>query len=367
MNTILPLDPQRTEANRRKFADLFSGSKRITVTVEWGTPGFSQIERLHDGEKDFASLINRFNMEVEAVEAGFDNVPMLNFSFGGVAYLMALAYGCEKIEINHLINARHRFDEMEQTRSLKKPDAIHECGLYPLVSGRILEFQRRFGNLPIGISDNQSPNDVLTSIVATEPVLLACYDDPESVHRVTGMITDSIIEVNHHLRGLIRNFCCFSAARYMPRGMHVSDDNAAFLSPDIYRDFALPYINRLSDEFGGIHFHCCMGYRQNLANMSGANGFQSLDAKPDFNDIDSILNAFRQSPGGVWYYGTGRSAELQAKESNHDMYRKIIDRSEGVCGINFICTGSRDEALKTAEWIKNYAAKQGRLAGQDFA
>jgi hypothetical protein len=65
----------------------------------------------------------------------------------------------------------------------------------------------------------------------------------------------------------------------MPRGMHVSDDNAAFLSPGIYRDFALPYINRLSDAFGGIHFHCCMGHAQNLSNMSSAKGFQSLDCQ----------------------------------------------------------------------------------------
>lgn len=361
MNTISSINPVSVEANKQKFAELFADSKKITVTVEWGTPGFSQIERLHDAEKDFESLINRYNMEVKAIEAGFDNVPMLNFSFGGIAYLMALAYGCEKLEINYLVNALHRFAEMDQASTLKKPEAIHERGLYPLICERILEFQRRFGDIAIGISDNQSPNDVLTSIIATEPVLLACYDEPETVHRVTGMITDSMIEVNRHLRGLINNFCCFSAARYMPNGMHVSDDNAAFLSPGIYRDFALPYINRLSEAFGGIHFHCCMGYQQNLEVMASAKGFQSLDAKPDFNDIDTIINAFRQSPGGVWYYGTGRSAELQAKESNHDMYRKIIDRSEGVCGINFICTGTRDEALKTAEWIKNYADKQGRL------
>ena len=366
MNTISSINSKLVESNKRKFAELFSGSKNITVTVEWGTPGFSQIDRLHDAEKDFASLINRYNMEVEAIEAGFDNVPMLSFSFGGIAYLMALAYGCEKLEINDLVNAPHRFSEMKQACKLKKPSAIHERGLYPLICERILEFQRRFSDLPVGISDNQSPNDVLTSIIATEAVFLACYDEPEAVHRVTGTITDSIIEINRHLRGLINNFCCFSAARYMPKGMHVSDDNAAFISPDIYRDFALPYINRLSDEFGGIHFHCCMGYQQNLANMVKANGFQSLDAKPDFNDIDLILNAFRQSSGGVWYYGTGRSAELQSKESNHDMYRKIIDRSEGVCGLNFICTGIRDEALKTAEWIRNYSAKQGRLASQDF-
>lgn len=39
----------------------------------------------------------------------------------------------------------------------------------------------------------------------------------------------------------------------------------------------------------------------------------------------------------------------------------MIDATDGVCGINFICTGTKDEALRIGEWLKEYARKCGRL------
>lgn len=120
MTDIRSSDNIKTDLNKRKFAQLFAGSKKITVTAEWGTPGFgfSQCERVADVEKDFACLIDQYNCAIEAIDAGFDNVPMLSFSFGAVAWLMALAYDCEMIKINSLINARPRYADMTQARRI---------------------------------------------------------------------------------------------------------------------------------------------------------------------------------------------------------------------------------------------------------
>ena len=38
---------------------------------------------------------------------------------------------------------------------------------------------------------------------------------------------------------------------WLPRGLWLSDDLQAVMSPDLYREFAIPYNEMLAQEFGG--------------------------------------------------------------------------------------------------------------------
>lgn len=65
---------------------------------------------------------------------------------------------------------------------------------------------------------------------------------PDLVHSMMSVVTEKIIDFNNRLRedaGLARD--C---------GMGVADDFAAFLSADHYREFVLPYHERIYDAFG---------------------------------------------------------------------------------------------------------------------
>jgi hypothetical protein len=273
---------------------------------------------------------------------------------------MALAYGCPMVKINGLINAEALYKSIEETEKFQKIDRIWEYGLYPVITERIEEFQQRYGDVPITISDNQSPNDILTSILCSEEAMVSMFTEKEATHRMLGIITESVTEINRYFEKTIKNFGGFHCAKYLPFGMHISDDNAAFLSPDTYREFSKKYNEMLSNEFGGIAFHCCMGHEQNLCNMASTSGFLGYDAMPDYNDINKIIsNVEGKGVWNVYNFSYAVRPERQQVTSDEEWFRNIIDKSEGKCGLVLnVYSENRDDALRLAEKIKNYSVQR---------
>jgi hypothetical protein len=359
MYEISGVDNKLVEENKKKYRDLYSGNSKIVVTAEW-YPDFSVGQsQAHDSREDeYRTQIAGYNQKCQAVQAGFDNVPLAYFDFGSTSWLMALAYGCEMIKINGLINAVPLFYDAAKAVSVEKRENIFNYGLYPEIVDRILDFQDKWPEIPLTICDNQSPVDVVTQIIHSEEAMLGMYEEKDALYHLLDIVTDSIIEINRYLESIIKNFAGFQPKNYLPFGMHIADDDAAFLSPEFYREFNMPYTERLSEEFGGLAFHCCMGFGQNLENFAKTKGFIGFDAMPDFNPVDRILNAIDQK--GVWnVYNYDYAKNSTRIQSDEEWFKKLIDRSEGRCGLLINAYGNdRNEALKLADIIKNYAIKK---------
>lgn len=355
------IHPQVFENNRKKYESVYQNRSGIIVTAEWHEGDWvNQISQLDNKGSEFSVQLAFYDQQRFAAESGFDNIPMATFDFGRAAWLVALAYGCPMIQISGLINAGYLYKTIEEASQLRKIEKIWQFGLYPIIFDRIEEFQNLYGDIPISISDNQSPNDVLTSILNSQEAMTGMFTDKERIHSILGILTESIIEINRCFEKRIRNFAGFQCARYLPSGMHISDDNAAFLSPDTYAEFSKPYNERLAEEFGGIAFHCCMGFEQNLENMSSTKNFLGFDAMPDYNDIEKILAAIQGR--GVWnvYNFSWATKDERRKEVSDDKwFKNIIDRADGRCGLILNVSGdSKEEALRLADTIKNYAEKR---------
>jgi len=357
------VDAMRVDANRRKVRDLYAASGKVLVSPTWPSPtaAVSQVAALDDRDADFAARIEGYNQQCDALLEGFDNVPCTAFDFGGAAWLMALAYGCRLIRINDLINAAPLLHDPAGVASLRKPERIETCGLYPLVLERVAEFQRRWPHVPLTISDNQSPIDVATCVLHGETALVAMFTAKEALHRLLDMVTDSVIEINRHLQRAIGNFGGFMPGTYLPAGMHVSDDDAAFLSPATYREFAVPYAERIADAFGGIQFHCCMAYEQNLAGMAACRGFMGFDPQADYNAPGKVLDAIR-GRGGVWSLDNCPWQKRPDRpHDDEDMFKRMMEASDGVCGLRITVWGEdRDQAIALAAKVKDYAVRTGR-------
>lgn len=132
--------------------------------------------------------------------------------------------------------------------------------------------QRRLGTeVPIWTLDIQSPFSVAARVVEPQELLAACYTDPKAVHHLCGMIADYSIEVMQaHIAQMEnpgfpgRNFPSIPDRI----GVCIADDTPlVMLSPDMYREFALPYNSRIGEAFGGVHIHRCGDYRHNLDNI----------------------------------------------------------------------------------------------------
>jgi uroporphyrinogen-III decarboxylase len=268
-----------------------------------------------------------------------------------MAWLMSTAYGCEVIEVGKLLNTKPRFHELAPVADLEAPQPIQECGLYPEVTRRIREVERRFGPVPFVPSDTQSPIDVATEVVATEPFLLGVYDEPELVHRLLNMLADSIGDILEYQASIVSNWIGYGHDYPLPIGVHLSDDNAAFLSPEIYEEFAAPTIEKLGDRFGGVTLHCCMGYQQNLQVMSSVRGFLGFDPQPGYNDRDAILSAILDR--GFW-----RIFSVPEDADPYETYTTAIDQTRDRAGLLLDVHGpDRDSALRLAERVRTYSLR----------
>jgi hypothetical protein len=106
----------------------------------------------------------------------------------------------------------------------------------------------------IGFPDNQSPFNLLYSIVGNEALLLP-YDDEESFHRLMTRITDFWIQVRHNLLEWI------SPERLMPfdRMARLSECSVNLVNREFYTRFILRHDRRISETFGPLHIHPCSG------------------------------------------------------------------------------------------------------------
>lgn len=364
MKEIRYLSAEKARKDIEKYSHVYSRNGKIVVTgLCPGQSSYDQVNCVRDRELDFESRLSDYQMSADFAENGLDNVPSISMGFGSVAYLMGIAYGAQPLYMNQLVSAEPIFRSVDDVREFEKIVPVEKHGFYPEICDRIEEFQVKYPEIPIGICDNQSPINVLTSILHSQEAIYAMYDEPEVIHHVMKCITESIMEVNQHLAGIIRNFKGFTAQHFnaLPKGMQVSDDNAAFLSPSLYKEFAVPYAEKLAAEFGGLNFHCCRGYEQNLSAIAQVNGFLGFDPQVDFNNIDKILDAV--TGRGVWLVNNFKAQQREdRKETDFETFRRIIDQSEGRCSLVIDVWGdTMEEALRLANAVKEYAAKKGRL------
>ena len=364
MQFISEIPFKEIEKNKLKLNSVMKGNNKIIVTAEWpGKLAVSQESALDDADAQFAVILENCNNKFIAVKHGFDNIPCANLDFGGVAWLMSLAYGCALIRIGGRINSKPLYSSIEEAAKMKEITRIYEHGLYPVITERILKFQEMYPEIPITIPDNQSPIDVLTCILHSEAAMYAMFDDGEAVHSIMDIITNSIIEVNRYYEKTIKNFGGFRAGTWQSIGMHLADDNAAFLSPSVYQEYAIPYVNRIVNEFGNVNFHCCMGYAQNLENMALIKGFTGYDAHPDFNPQDRIISAIKSNRASWEVFNFPWSRKDDREYPDIEMFKKAINASENKCSmIITVYDGDKDTALKMADEVKNYVVLKGRDA-----
>jgi len=235
---------------------------------------------LQDKEVQLRASLN-FLQWREALAIGDDFVPYL-YPYQGVT-VFASAFGCPVRFFDHtapwaepLIRAE---DPPEKVYKLPRP-AVTDGQL-----GTILEYTDYFvaetgGRYPIGLTDLQGPLDVAYLVWEPTAFILAMYTNPREVHHLMRLVTDLIIAFVKEQRARSPEFL----PRHFPpvwlpegQGITISDDCAAVLSPKLYQEFALPYVNELSEEFGGIIIHSCGNFTHQFDNLAKVHNLRGLN------------------------------------------------------------------------------------------
>ncbi len=138
--------------------------------------------------------------------------------------------------------------------------------------------------------DTQGPLDI-TELLWGEEMFYAMYDEPELVHGMLALLTET------YTAFLGKWFELFPAdgemnphwAMLWHRGrILLRDDSAMNLSPELYESFAAPYDGALLKKYGGTVHFCGRGdhYMAALTALDGLTGINM--SQPEYNDMETI-------------------------------------------------------------------------------
>jgi hypothetical protein len=254
------------------------------------------------------SFVNQMSCIETTLKAKTDWMPFLEpwHGVGVYANLFGCAYDWDVCDYPQ---TRYAVTTIEEARALTKP-RWQDGEICRLVMDSIRYYRDRIGDsIPIACTDTQSPIDTATLIWQTDSFLLACYDEPETVHRVLGMVTDVIIEFSMaQLEAIGPNparpghNACLSRSRGRLAGIGLSDDLATVVSPDIYARFSRPYNERIAKALGGLVVHSCGVWRppviETMKATRGLDGVElalSVDDDPSPSTPEGIRDGFAGS------------------------------------------------------------------------
>ena len=151
---------------------------------------------------------------------------------------------------------------------------------YPLISQYVRMYH----------PDTQGPLDIAELLWGSE-IFYEMYDDPEFVHAVLNLITDTYIKF------LDKWFGLFPAKEDLNVHWHLlhkgkimlRNDSAMNLSPEMYGEFALPYDKRLLEYYGGGCVHFCGRGDHYIERLCGIDALTSINlSQPHLNDMEKI-------------------------------------------------------------------------------
>lgn len=231
-------------------------------------------------------LVDRLDYELSRYEFMGDAFPMLNMAAFGPGVLAGFCGA----ELNNSTGSVWYFPKekytIENLHIKYNPENIW--------AKRIKDIYRagkeRWGNqVLMSMPDLGSVQDVLATFLGNEDYIFALYDDPDEVLRVQEEIRKAFMEAYMDLESVLGNdhpgYTDWSGLYSKTRSYIFQDDFAYMISPEMFEEFALDDIQKLSGEFSNILYH-----------LDGIGNLKHLDTLIEHTDIKAYQ----------WVYGAGQ-------------------------------------------------------------
>ena len=282
-----------------------------------------------DDLRSFDLRLQKFLAGAPAVLAESpDYIPVFPTHIGAVQ--QASAFGCEVVQVQEgdTLWARQLIHEYD-------PDRILEMTVPPVdagTQGECLEMARRAeeffgGGIPVRIGDMQGPADVAGQVWGEENLFRAMFEHPEAAHHLIGLAADLLIAFHRAQEALVTEFVGMHCPTnlWMPPGFGtaLSEDYAPLLSPRLYEEFSLPYVNRVSEACGGVWVHCCGKFAHNFDNFLKIKDLRGLNPAPPEVEWTEIVAKF----GEVCCLAPGMSHGGPKLWGDTDGFRRYLEET----------------------------------------
>lgn len=235
------------------------------------------------------------------------------------------------------------YSTLEEVINFKKPD-IDNCEIMQTVLETIKYFREQTGDmLDICLTDTQSPNDNASLIADTCEFFIWSVTDMEAIHPFMQAITDTMIKFTEmQIEALGKTYTGpghIMISAPMVKGISMSDDNMAVISPLSYENSALPYNQQISKHFGGVAIHTCGSFIHNADLLLKTEGLTMVDCAignavdPTPNDPKKLKEIFA---------GTGIVLKVRLGSDELHLLDDIVDRNLKLI-VDVSTTGTIDE------------------------
>jgi len=170
---------------------------------------------------------------------------------------------------------------VEEIDNLKMPDPLKD-GLMPRALNAIKYF-KEYCDLPITMSDCQGPLTTALSVIGYENFVYWMYDYPDKIHKLMDMVSDAFIDWVKFQKDLLgmryEDPMTFMGVK-LPEGhggICLSDDDCVMFGSEAYKEFVVPYNEKIFKTFGGGGLHYCGTATQHLDSFANTEGLTCLN------------------------------------------------------------------------------------------
>ncbi len=310
---------------------LVPSSAAITPTL---SPATSLVKFFQDKEVQLEAELGILRWR-EAADIDDEFVPHIQPQ-GGVT-VFASAFGCDVEFFEHTMPWAHPViledDPARKVYDLVPP-AVTDGQL-----GEMLEFTDYFvaetgGRYPVAITDLQGPLDTAYMIWEPSAFMLAMYDHPKEVHHLMRLVTDLIIRYVKEQRARSPEFLpCHFPPLWLPdgRGISVSDDGLAVISAKLYREFCLPYMNEISEEFGGVMIHSCGDFTHQLDNLDQVRDLRGINFGVTETPFEPVWERFGGRTAIIAHLGLNKEPHFAGNQQFLEHVLKVTTHNRGLC------------------------------------
>jgi hypothetical protein len=261
----LPIDHNLIERNKQLRRELWD-YRRVEhipffpwLTLSCGT---SLRERLESTELQFEANVAGIRKALELIP--YDYIPSAYVTLGymtiATMFGMPVHWGPDPEQPPGV--AGHLIDDLEQVYNLRRPTM--DDGIMP---DNVRRLRYHLDHLPSDVYvtgiDSGGPMNSLKDLLDTNLLYLGLYDNPSALHHLLGMVTGVQLDMYHTLVNVVgdvnRMTCLDFCPDWAPEKYKsfVSEDVGATVGPDFFREFSIPYNNRLYRPWGSGGLHNC--------------------------------------------------------------------------------------------------------------
>jgi len=309
----------------------------VPFLIEIG-PFHGAFKRYYESDAEELNWNVEYHRQRELVyDYGFPNIkPNMGIN------IVASAFGCQftpNDEADPWVTPLIREENVEDVYKLTIPDPVH-TPIYQRAWERV-EYLQTHSNMPLRLVNVPSPLVTASLIWDYTSFIEATMIYPKEVHVLLEKVTEAtILYIKEQLKRIRNLYTMGHEMWHIPPdlGVRISDDTAALLSPDLYREFGVRYNSMISRAFGGIVVHSCGDVQHVVAPMMETEGLRGLDFTiPQTPNWEAIRDAAAGKTALClrhYYWDHGKDAKVDLVE-----YTKRIVDFFGKKGL-FIQTGT---------------------------